>query len=97
MGWIIAIVIWVLIIIFSNLFINNEGTKAGDVYMWILITIGVLILLTILGFIWYYFCGGALVFEIPDSSFGDRVGYFVISIFVLMFAITFIAEIFKRF
>lgn len=82
MGWIIFGV-WLLLAIFANMFIalernaktarEKKRTKIGVVIvMWIgvvLLTAGVLF---ILGWIWYYLCGGLLI-KCEDSFFWKAI------------------------
>lgn len=82
MGWILF-AIWMFLGVVVNIAnIIKKGSpkdsidyKVGkmtmEVCMWIGIVTLALVLLYCLGWVWYYFCGGFLVFE--DQPFWDKV------------------------
>lgn len=76
MGWVIFIV-WIVLAIFANIFVSMEenaeteqekksGRIGWHICMWIGISALGIGLLYLLGWIWYYFCCGFLVFEEPS-------------------------------
>lgn len=99
MGWIIFAV-WMILGIVINIFISIEknaqskkekrqAKRVWSVCMWILIVLIGLGLLYLLGWIWYYFCCGFLVFEEP--SFIWKIIWGLFSLVPLGFIIGLIA------
>lgn len=70
-------------------------SAAFDVIMWICIIAGCLFVLYGIGLFWYYFCGGAIAFEVADNA-GDAIMYLLTSLFVLVVALGVIIGIFKK-
>lgn len=82
MGWILF-AIWMFLGVVVNIanIIKKDSPKDSidykvgkmtmEVCMWIGIVTLALVLLYCLGWVWYYFCGGFLVFE--DQPFWDKV------------------------
>ncbi len=82
MGWIIF-GIWLVLAIFANLFTNLEknaetpkekkNAELGlKIVMWIGVILLAIVLLFVLGWIWYYICGGYLI-QCEDSFFWKAV------------------------
>lgn len=99
MGWIIF-TIWMALGLFTQLFIsyskNADSSKEKKqsesgikVCMWIGISILMIMFLCGLGWLWYYFCCGFLVFD--DPSLGWKIIWGVTSLFPLGFILGFIA------
>ena len=100
MGWIIFAV-WMVWGLFVHLFSmlskdaeeNSKEKKNAErgiaICMWIGIAALALVLLYCLGWVWYYFCCGFLVFE--DPSFGGKIIWGLTSLIPLGFIIGLIA------
>ena len=91
--WVFIIIILYLVLLTCGLNFNSEDdsdkqTKWACAAM---IPGGILILAGV-GFVWYWLCGGALVFE--ADNFGDKVLFFFLSLIPLIFIIGIIAIIF---
>lgn len=91
---------WIVLGVFTNLFIFIEdhspdnsikkkyAKRAGICCMCIGITGAVILILYILGWLWYYFCGGFLIWE--DQPFWDKIACGIISLIPFGFLIGFI-------
>lgn len=100
MGWLIFAG-WLILGLFANVFLTlskhcEPGTKekkladrGRDWCLWIGLTIMIIGLLYLLGWIWYYFCSGFLIFE--DQPFFDKIICGLISLIPLGFLLGFIA------
>lgn len=104
--WVIAIIVYVVLFIFSlafNIFygISNcpdytEKTRKRtresiDILMCIAIFWCSAVILYFIGWIWYYFCGGFLLFE--ELSLGEKVAWSFMTMALLSFVLGFIATL----
>lgn len=92
--WVFIIIILYLIGAVFATCANSEEDSSPNKMKWIyaaMIPGGILILAGV-GFVWYWLCGGALVFE--ADNFGDKVLFFFLSLIPLIFIIGIIAIIF---
>lgn len=100
MGWIIFVG-YLFCVVMYNIFYQIEKSstkgskeqKTATIVMYCfagLIGLGFLILaMYVIGWIWYFFCGGFLIFE--DQPFWDKVVYGLMSLVFLGFIFGFIA------
>lgn len=102
MGWLIF-ALWMLLGIFTNIFLSMESIaetedeiksarRGWHICMWIGIALLSIGLLHGLGWVWYYFCCGFLVFEEP--SFFWKIVWGAFSLIPLGFIVGLIAILF---
>lgn len=102
MGWIILIayIIWGLLtnMMFSLVKQSEEGSKSKKILKiiaWSLVGIGAFVLaifiLYAIGWIWYYVCGGFLLFDGDTFGFVDGLLWGIVSLILLGFIVGFIA------
>ena len=70
-------------------------SKVSDVAIRIIISPFIGLILYVLGWVWWNFCCGGLIFE--EQTIGGAIGMFFLSIFLLAFFIGIIVEAFRRF
>ena len=102
--WVIVFVLFVFLTIITvtsgdvakeekNCKIKKRIETFHNISLNLLLTNIMVIFLYCLLWVWYYICGGYLVFEVAET-FGDVLAYGFISILGLTFVIGFIAVIF---